>query len=551
MSSNLKPEQRIFLDQSTLYVNAKALDKEQVEGALEQLRETLVEYFPDVPEYKRFTYLINIVEASASGVGFKGLSYIRVSEPMVYYLLIGMNPDGSERIEIRPNPEFIEPPYPKLTGNDFEDQLLINKYNEEMNNSTVKVQLPPIVRLSRVKYDPEQMEELIEGWHDELESKGLDPDNYYVSADFREKHPMPQEFGIIDVSPSHILIPNNPKREPWTRENDGKERKIVAVVKDYTRIMSPNCPTWIAENNNYILHQLFDEFSTDTSFHPEVINGVSVQVRNYPQFEITDVTVGKGNEKRNVKRVEVIFSPEERCKSDASFCLQMRTKNDIRSILNPNYKAKVIFLFNWIAVEDAPIKQYPSKTSPGKSEPSWVRMGTKSGVRTPQVPTASQQKSYEPIKTQVGSAWGAKPNIQNISEGRWNAKSPSVSSITSSRPPSPVKQVNRWAQPRENNSKFAGSSQVASTLAPSPNKFNTQTSRVSSPSRSLPPQKSQSIVSKRWADESPSPPRTRSPLSRNTLPPQRTRSPLARNTNVPTPVVSAAKPNKFKLPPKK
>jgi hypothetical protein len=517
MSNNQIKE--TILDKSTLYVNAASLDADQISTALETLRETLVEYFPEVTEYKRFTYIINVVEASTTGVAIaRGLSYIRISEPMIYNILVGLNPDGSERIEIRPNPSFIEPPYPTLTSNEFEDKLLINRYNEEMANSTVTVQLPPIIKLSKIRYDKEQYDEIIEKWEDDLIEKGLDPDNYYTSDVFAKEHPRPDPLGIIEVSSSFITIPNNPKREPWTRENDGKERKIIAEVKEYNKIMSPNCPSWIGERNNAILHELFDTFSTDKSYHPEVINGVTVQVRNYPQFVISDMTIGKGNDKKNVKKVDVIFSPEERYKSDASFCLQMRTKNEVKSVLNPNYKAKIIFVFNWVPVEN--VIRYPPKISPVKSEPNWVRSGVS---KNPTPVPISQKQTYTPIKTQVGTAWVTK-SVAPVPETTKQSSSP----LRQSSPEKIAPKVNMWAQSRDNNSKF-GAPEV-NTFQASPSKF-TQNKPVT----------------KRWADESPSPPRSRSPLARNnTLPPQKTQITQQQRTQS-----TQQRPNKFQLPPKK
>lgn len=117
---------------------------------------------------------------------YHGYGYIRVSNPEIYWMLLGRNPDGTERIEEIPDPDWVAPKSPKTKS--FEETLNATKSkswadvaeDEERHiRPMITKMLEPLITLPGFKYDPDQLEHLKELAKENNEDPELVPDMGY------------------------------------------------------------------------------------------------------------------------------------------------------------------------------------------------------------------------------------------------------------------------------------------------------------------------------------------------------------------------------------
>lgn len=101
---------------------------------------------------------------------YLGFGYIRVSLPEIYWMLLGRNPDGSERFEDIPDPDWVAPG-PKSPTTDFEEILEEEKKKtwaemaeeeEQYIQPIIRHQLDALICIPGYKYDAEQLQHLRE-----------------------------------------------------------------------------------------------------------------------------------------------------------------------------------------------------------------------------------------------------------------------------------------------------------------------------------------------------------------------------------------------------
>lgn len=111
---------------------------------------------------------------------YYGFGYIRVASEEVYWMLLGRNPDGSERIREYPDPNW-SPPDPKPTISLEEEQEKFSQMNwyeiikeeDKYVQPIIRESLPPLMTVPGYEYDPIQYKHLQEI----ASSEGKRPEN--------------------------------------------------------------------------------------------------------------------------------------------------------------------------------------------------------------------------------------------------------------------------------------------------------------------------------------------------------------------------------------
>ncbi len=124
--------------------------QEQLQASVDVFKVQLDKLYPG-QGYDKVEYIVNLVTNEA-GISFK-YAYLWVSDPRVYHILTGMNPDGSER--------FAEEEKPKVKDEDdfdLDDMNLENAFSVQTVNKvpTIQLMLPPILTIPGYEYTEEQ-----------------------------------------------------------------------------------------------------------------------------------------------------------------------------------------------------------------------------------------------------------------------------------------------------------------------------------------------------------------------------------------------------------
>lgn len=205
-------------------------------------------------------YKINLIEPR-NGLRY---AYVRLSEPSVYYAMVGLNYDGTERSEWVDDPDFKMPEIPleealkNIDEDDWADiSFAENEVRERYVPQKIKKELEPLVTL--IPYD--------------------------------------EQGNDIDVMRAFITL----KEEPY--ENN----VIFGMV-----------PSWVTYS---ILSPYFDSFVTDKQEKKQTKNGT----KNYPLIRFVEYDGSNANNNANgnrngMKKVYITFSEANK---DANFCLLM------------------------------------------------------------------------------------------------------------------------------------------------------------------------------------------------------------------------------------
>jgi len=97
-----------YSNKSNLYIISGPSSKEQLALCFKDLIDQIANIYVMDPDIKKVHYELNTVYSSSGNP--QGVTFGWVSEPKIYNILIGNNPDGSERVE------YVEDPTWKSTG---------------------------------------------------------------------------------------------------------------------------------------------------------------------------------------------------------------------------------------------------------------------------------------------------------------------------------------------------------------------------------------------------------------------------------------------------
>lgn len=212
-----------FYDNRTLFIKCEGATPGQIGSCF---RLALDEYQSKYKTNLNCRFRVNLVE-NKEGHSF-GIAFVFVTNPAVYYMLLGKNPDGSDRIEYRDDPSWeqpkegeiindsgwsaISPPVftPGMSWADmveeedaYNDKVAAKLVTEKLQQEPPKIPIPlePLMVLPPYKLTPEQIAEkrakIIE---DNSGKKDFDPslieipDLAYLSVDRAMAIPLDSKF---------------------------------------------------------------------------------------------------------------------------------------------------------------------------------------------------------------------------------------------------------------------------------------------------------------------------------------------------------------------
>jgi hypothetical protein len=283
-----------YMDTYTVYVESGVATQEQVIGCM---KKAIGEAEKILKVKDSCKFKVNLI-LDKEGKYF-GFGYIRVSNPKIYWMLLGKNPDGSERVEERVDPNWKMPTHPNeglsieqiLDKNKNKSWFDISKEDDIFVQPKIKVVLPPLVTIPGFLYDKEQIAHLKELQQEEQE-EGQEQDEF-------------EDPAIIEKKLQTVNLPDIP--------NIGYFEIPVEAFKS-----------------------IFSFFLSSESTKEKV----SVRLGN-KDIKDTYPIVNFVESKNAGKIVFVTFDPNTK---DAIFALLMTKKTHITNPKNPTQKTTLIFM---------------------------------------------------------------------------------------------------------------------------------------------------------------------------------------------------------------
>ena len=245
-------------------------------------------------------YKVNLI-VDKEGKYF-GFGYIRVSSPKIYWMLLGRNPDGTERVEEYPDPDWVPPenPYEGLTEEQIAEKnkgkswVDLAEEEELLIQPKIKKILPPLVTIPGYEYEPDQIAHL----------KELEEDNVEIP-----------KIGYFEISRAYATDPP------------------AGLMKN--RICARRVPDWIPAE---AFKMIFSTYVSEESKGKKAtikISGKNV-TDTYPIVNFVETKKGR--------IVFITFDPKT---DDAIFCLLMTKKTRIINPTNPKQKTTLIFTHSY------------------------------------------------------------------------------------------------------------------------------------------------------------------------------------------------------------
>jgi hypothetical protein len=297
MSANTTPIR--LLDNSSIFIESGVATQKQVSDCLKKAISDAEKVLGYETNCK---FKINLI-VDKDGKYF-GFGYIRVSNPKIYWMLLGRNPDGSERIEEQLDPNW-KPPVNTNEGLTFEQILEKNKNKtwfeiaqeeDSYVQPKIKIVLPPLITIPGFEYDEEQIAHLKELAIEKGESENAVP-----------------KVGFFELSRAYS---SNPER---------------GFLKN--RLCARNVPNWVPEQafksifSMYVSEEWRGKLGSIRLGNKEISD-------TYPIINFVDA-------KNKGRIVFVTFPPET---NDAIFAILMMKKTRIVNPKNPNQKTTLIFM---------------------------------------------------------------------------------------------------------------------------------------------------------------------------------------------------------------
>jgi len=283
-----------YFDNKTLFVTSLAANEAQVEAALKGALKRAVTILGGFDCY----YRINVVTLRDDQL--VGYTYIRVTNPAIYHLLCGRNPDGTERVEVIPDPDWVppetsEPDYSHDAESNWADLM---DEEDSQERPMIKKKLPPLLTLGTYRLTEEQ--------------KRIYPDLITSIAKHNNTY----------TPDMKIVVPDEEELACSGAFVTDVEDKYVPNV-----ICARGAPTWLTEA---FVKKYFEPYASDTtSKASRFVAGRSIK-DTYPFVTINSSGM-----------VFVTFDPRTR---DAQFCIHMKRKAVMIDPSNKNNK--VILFFN-------------------------------------------------------------------------------------------------------------------------------------------------------------------------------------------------------------
>ena len=215
-----------YTNKHTVYVVTGMAKKEQLEMSVNFFKKELVRMFPK-DGYEKCEVIVNLVTDNAGNMYH--YAYLWVSDPRVYYILVGMNPDGSERYE----DEKEEKEDVDFDNLDFDD---VFTEASKIKKPSIRKPLGPILSLPATEYTSEQKIQALE----KLKTKATE------SGEKVEDITAP-DYAYYITSRAHA-----------SKTEDGYNYSVL-----YS-----NVPVWVTED---MLKEVFSKFSSEKSgIYPKI-----------------------------------------------------------------------------------------------------------------------------------------------------------------------------------------------------------------------------------------------------------------------------------------
>lgn len=289
----------------TKYMDTYSVFVESGVATVEQVSLCMKKAISDAEKYLKIDntckFKVNLI-VDKEGKYF-GFGYIRVSDPRVYWMLLGKNPDGTERVEERLDETWKMPPNPNegltleeiLEKNKNKSWYDIGKEEDLYIQPKIKSVLPALVTIPGFSYDRDQIIHLKE-----------------LAVENGSEITVPK-IGYFEISRAYATDP-----EPGMLKH---------------RLCARNVPDWIP----------VEAFKAIFSFYlsEEGKNKKKATVR-VGNREVTDTypIVNFVDSKNGGRIVFITFDPNSH---DAIFALLMTKKTHIINPKNSNQKVTLIF----------------------------------------------------------------------------------------------------------------------------------------------------------------------------------------------------------------
>ena len=286
-------------NESILRVETGLARQENLEASCNVLFKLIRDKYPG-EGYEQAQYQAHIVTDIKGGL--YGYGYVWVSDPRIYRILIGKNPDGSERFIEYDDPTWVAPsvesdikkkesfpilPHSLLQNRQISWAELQDEEDEEIARTTcpkIRKDLPPLFNLPGYKYDEDQKKAAYEKQMAEKEHYGEDTTNIKV----------PETGGFVA------------RKHGVKFDDDESEQNVLCCSKT---------PLWVTEE---MIRPYFARYNTDKSTYYKKNNkGKSIQY-SYPEITFSQL---KGQYSNTAKLCVVTFSPHK--PFDAVFALLM------------------------------------------------------------------------------------------------------------------------------------------------------------------------------------------------------------------------------------
>lgn len=206
-------------DEHTLYIESGVAKEEQI---AECLKVAVLQANKYLKRNTNCRFQINLIMKDGQYVGH---GYVRISCPEVYWMMLGFNPDGSERIEEIPDPNWVPSPSSKsfspiddfdVSGFGLKNAFSFTQNQKEQKQEKkswydltieedskiqpmVKRYLPPLVKIPGYAYDEEQtryLKSIHESFKRESEYSVQDLHSFENSNEREEEIPTVGHFVI-------------------------------------------------------------------------------------------------------------------------------------------------------------------------------------------------------------------------------------------------------------------------------------------------------------------------------------------------------------------
>lgn len=299
-----------YMDTHTLHVESGVANERQ-------LVEVLTKAVKDAEDYlgweNKTRFKVNLI-VGKNGEYF-GYGYVRISKPEVYWLLLGKNPDGSDRYEEYPDPNWTPPKLDNSKDKNLESKswAQIAEEEEAMIHPMIRKNLPPLITIPGYEYDEEQKAHLLslkkEGGDEDKKEKEGDGDN--KKDDNKKEIP---NMGYIIISRAYASDPEDSN-----------------MLKN--RICATKIPEWIPKE---AFKSIFSFYTSEESRNKKG----TVYLDNEKEITETYPIVHFVDTKKVGRMAFITFDPATK---DCLFALLMTKKTRLINPKNPTEKATIVF----------------------------------------------------------------------------------------------------------------------------------------------------------------------------------------------------------------